>query len=354
MSAEATFYDGASARAWLVSLRFADALEIVSGDAVLARWPYEAMRRREAPPGVLRLGLTSGPDLARLDVTDLELQQQLALQCHDLDRDREGRGGTWKIVGWSVAAAASLVLTAIFLVPLAAERLAGLVPMPLERRLGAAVDNQVRSIFGAATCSTPAGDAALAKLTGELVRMSPQTVRADVAVLRSAIPNAIALPGQRVYLFDGLLRRAENPDEIAGVLAHELGHVAHRDGLKRLLQTGGTSFLLGLLFGDVTGGAAIIIAARTMIDGSYSRDAERRADAFAADTLLALGRSPQPMGFLLRRIEPKGGVVPPFLSSHPVTEERLQALGARPVDAAGPPLLSDEEWGALRGICRQD
>jgi predicted Zn-dependent protease len=60
------------------------------------------------------------------------------------------------------------------------------------------------------------------------------------------------------------------------------------------------------------------------------------------------------MGFLLRRIEPKGGVVPPFLSSHPVTEERLKALGARPVDAAGPPLLSDEEWGALKGICRQD
>jgi predicted Zn-dependent protease len=351
MSTEATFYDGASARAWPVSLRFADALEIVGGDAVLARWPYEAIRRREAQPGVLRLGVTVGPDLARLDVTDLELQQQLALQCHDLDREREERGGTWKIVGWSLAAATSLALAAIFLVPLAAERLAGLVPAPLERRLGAAVDNQVRSMFGAGTCTSPAGDAALAKLTRELVRTSLQSVRADVAVLRSAIPNAIALPGERVYLFDGLLRRAENPDEIAGVLAHELGHVAHRDSLKRLLQTGGTSFLLGLLFGDVTGGAAIIIAARTMIDGSYSRDAERRADAFAADTMLALGRSPQPMGFLLRRIDKKGGIVPPFLPSHPVTEERLQALGSRPVERMGPPLLSDDEWRALQAIC---
>jgi Zn-dependent protease with chaperone function len=49
---------------------------------------------------------------------------------------------------------------------------------------------------------------------------------------RRPIPNAFALPGGKVYLFDGLLAKAENPDEIAGVLAHELGHLKHRDGIR--------------------------------------------------------------------------------------------------------------------------
>ena len=49
------------------------------------------------------------------------------------------------------------------------------------------------------------------------------------AVLATPVPNAFALPGGKVYLFSGLLAKAQNPDEIAGVLAHELGHLRHRD-----------------------------------------------------------------------------------------------------------------------------
>ncbi|HEX2553149.1 MAG TPA: M48 family metallopeptidase [Microvirga sp.] len=347
----AVFYDGSSARARAVTLRFADALEIRSGGDLLATWAYGEVRRREGPPGLMRLGTVAGPELARLEVADPEQQAEAAARCPALDAEEGGRGATVRIVGWSLAAAASVVLTAVFLVPLAADRLAGLVPPALERRLGAAVDNQVRATFGGATCTSPAGEAALARLTRQIAGSLAEAPEVEVAVLRSSLPNAFALPGGRIYLLDGLLRRAESPDEVAGVLAHEIGHVAHRDGLRRLLQTGGTSFLLGLLFGDVTGGAAIVVVGRTLIDGAYSRDAERAADGFASRALAALGRSPEPLGRLLRRIDDGDGI-PPFLSSHPLSAERLAALGSRPVAKPGPPLLSDAEWQALRNICR--
>jgi predicted Zn-dependent protease len=171
-------------------------------------------------------------------------------------------------------------------------------------------------------------------------------------VLDSGMANAAALPGGRVYILGGLLRRANEPDEIAGILAHEFGHVAHRDGMRKMIQAGGSSFLLGLLFGDITGGGTLILLGRALVDSSYSRDAEAAADRFAADLMTALGRSPKAMGvFLVRLAGPGTGVLPPFLSGHPVSAERLEALKAREGPLTGAPLLTDEEWRDLKSIC---
>ena len=76
----------------------------------------------------------------------------------------------------------------------------------------------------------------------------------------------------------------------------------HRDSLRTIIQTGGTSFLIGLLFGDVTGGGAMVFVGRSLFDASYSRDAERAADAFAIDVMHKLGRSAKPMGEFLFRV----------------------------------------------------
>lgn len=350
---EPIYYDGLTARPRPVAVRFsADGIEILDPSGLLATWAYADLRRADAPVGAMRVRSLTAPELARLEIVDEALQAELRSRCHDLtDPDREGAGAA-KVVFWSVAAAASLLLSAIYLVPLVADRLVPFIPPALEQRLGLAVDHQVQAIFGRKTCEEEAGKAALAKLSARLLEGAGAPAEASIAVLASPVPNAVALPGGRIYLFEGLLRRAESPDEVAGVLAHEIGHVAHRDGLRRLLQTGGTSFLLGLLFGDVTGSGAIILASRTILDGSYSRDAERGADAHAASVMVGLGRSPEPLGALLQRISGRADFVPPFLSSHPLTTERMQALGKAKPEREGPPLLSDEEWRALKSICK--
>lgn len=352
---DAVFYDGQNARRRAVSLTItASAIDIREGSERIASWPTGEVRQREASNGILRLTRSDASSLARLDVADAELQAAIRLNCRHLD-DSDRRERTGRILFWS-AAAASILLCVFLLLPILAERLTPLVPISYERRLGTAVDNQVRAIFTGKVCEEPRGLAALRSLAARLQKAQPGGPDVDVAVLDSGVPNAIALPGGRIYLFRALLDKAESADEIAGVLAHEMGHVAHRDGLRKMIQAGGTSYLLGLLFGDVTGGGAIVFVSRYLIDSAHSREAEAAADDFAGRSMVALGRPAQAVALLLKRIEGvKDGNefrVPAFLSTHPVTDQRLKALEKQVPSQPGEPLLTQEEWRALKEICK--
>ena len=88
-------------------------------------------------------------------------------------------------------------------------------------------------------------------------------------------------------MFEGLVDKANTPDELAGVIAHEMGHVAHRDGVRAVIQAAGLSFLFGMLIGDFSGGGAAVIAMRTVLQSSYSRETEAAADAWGAGLLTA-------------------------------------------------------------------
>ena len=172
---------------------------------------------------------------------------------------------------------------------------------------------------------------------------------------RRPIPNAFALPGGKVYLFNGLLAKAENPDEIAGVLAHELGHLRHRDGTRNLIYNGGTSFLIGLLFGDITGSGALIFASRSLVTASYSREAEQNADTFSIDVMHKLGRSTKPMGELLFRVTGKEvDKSLSILSNHPLTEDRLKRMSDEDRPPSGPPLLTRGGMDLAQGDLRPE
>lgn len=240
----------------------------------------------------------------------------------------------------------------MFGVPLAADRLTPLIPQEFERRLGDVADEQVKALFGGRVCQNAAGQAAFIKLVNTVRSSAGLDTSVQSAVLSSEIPNAFALPGGRVYLFKGLLAKAENADEIAGVLAHELGHVKHRDGTRNLIYNGGTSFLVGLLFGDITGSSVLIFASRSLITASYSREAEQGADAVAIETMHRLGRSPKHLGELMFRVTGKErDKGPSILSSHPLTEDRLALMNKEDRPSSGPPLLTLDEWKSLKTIC---
>jgi len=218
--------------------------------------------------------------------------------------------------------------------------------------MGDVADGQVKALFGNKTCSNAAGQAAFVKLVNTLREAAGLDPSIQTAVLATPVPNAFALPGGRVYLFNGLLAKAENPDEIAGVLAHELGHLRHRDGTRNLIYNGGTSFLIGLLFGDITGSGAVIFASRSLVTASYSREAEQNADNFSIDVMHRLGRPTKPMGELLFRVTGKQGDSSlSILASHPMTEDRLKRMSEENRPPSGPPLLSAEEWTSLKAIC---
>jgi predicted Zn-dependent protease len=290
--------------------------------------------------------------LARLEISDSELAAELVTRCLRLEDNFIGRRGVATIVGWSLAATISILLMVLFGLPLAADRLAPLVPQAFERRLGNVAEGQVKALFGGKVCADPPGQAAFAKLVNAVRAAAGTGTSVESAVLSSPIPNAFALPGGKVYLFSGLLAKADNADEIAGVLAHELGHLKHRDGTRNLIYNGGTSFLVGLLFGDITGSGALVFASRSLITASYSREAEQNADTVAIEVMHALGRSPKPMGELLFRVtgkEADKGLS--ILANHPLTENRLTRMSSEDRPPSQPPLLTPQEWTSLKAIC---
>jgi Zn-dependent protease with chaperone function len=348
------FYDGASSRRHQVQLALNDRLEISENRTTLAAWPFADIRRADSANGLLRLSCVSAPSLARLEVRDAALAAELSSRCSHLDDNLVGRRGVATIVGWSVAATVSIVAVVWFGLPYVADRLAPLVPNTLERRIGDAADKQIRFAFGGKACDgNAAGRAGFFKLMRKLSTAAGIETPVRAEVLDTPVPNAFALPGGKVYLFKGLLAKAENPDEIAGVLAHELGHVSHRDNTRNMIHSGGTSFLIGLLFGDVTGSGALIFASRSLITASYSRDAEQRADDFSIDVMHRLGRPTKAMGDLIFRITGnQGDTTLSILANHPLTEDRLKHLTEENRPASGQPLLSDAEWTALKAICK--
>lgn len=348
------FYDGTSNRRHQVRLALGDCLEISENGITLGVWPYPDIRRAEGAAHVLRASCVSAPALARLEVRDAALAAALSTRCPQLNDKAAGRHGVAGIVGWSLAAAVSIVAVIWFGLPYAADRLAPLVPNALERRIGDAAEGQIRIAFGGKTCNGSAGGgAAFFKLMNRLSAAAGIATPLRAEVLDTPVPNAFALPGGKVYLFSGLLTKADNADEIAGVLAHELGHVSHRDNTRNMIYSGGTSFLIGLLFGDVTGSGALIFASRSLITASYSRDAEQRADDFSIDVMHRLGRPTKPMGDLIYRVTGnQGDKTLSILANHPLTEDRLKHLTDEDRPATGQPLLTATEWTALKAICK--
>ncbi|MBC7636639.1 MAG: M48 family metallopeptidase [Acetobacteraceae bacterium] len=277
----------------------------------------------------------------------------MLLHCPDI----AGMGGRASIkvsgiVAWSFAATAAIIGMIWFGVPIIADQVTELLPLSWEKPLGQAVDGQVRALFGGTECTAPAGIAALGKLVAKLQLAAKLPIRPDPVVLKSSVPNAFALPGGRIFILSDLIGKAGSPDELAGVLAHEFGHVAHRDGLRRLLRDGGTGYLLGLLFGDVTGAGAALVAARTLLNSAYSRGAETASDDFSVMVMRALGRPTAALGDLLSRVAQDTNASLSLFRDHPLTPDRIIRLAGTGSSDSGPALLDPDEWQALRSICR--
>jgi Zn-dependent protease with chaperone function len=153
--------------------------------------------------------------------------------------------------------------------------------------------------------------------------------------------NALALPGGHVLVTSDLVRLV-TPEELRSVLYHELGHVALNHGLEAIIKQAGVSLFMLALFGFDDLNALT----QTLLTSSYSRDAEREADHFAAARLRAEGRSPALLARALQKMvessrrggkgagegdeggegEGEGVSARALFSSHPLTDERVRYL----------------------------
>ena len=144
--------------------------------------------------------------------------------------------------------------------------------------------------------------------------------------------NAFAAPGGFLYVYSGLLLAAENEAELAGVLAHEIGHVVARHSANQLATQYGMEILTGLALGEDPAEIARI-AAQLGSAGAmarFSRDDERQSDQYAVRYLAATGYDPSGLLTFFQKLQKleggKRSQVEKLLATHPATQERISRI----------------------------
>jgi beta-barrel assembly-enhancing protease len=147
--------------------------------------------------------------------------------------------------------------------------------------------------------------------------------------------NAFALPGGIVVVHTGLIKAPRRPEELAGVLAHEVQHVELRHSLRAVVKDLGLRGLWMLITGDI-GSGVLGRAALELTSLTFSRDAEDEADQHGFDVLVANGIDPSGMAdFFIVMAEKAGPSPPPLLSTHPASKDRERALRERIKEESG-------------------
>ncbi len=223
--------------------------------------------------------------------------------------------------------------------------LARAVPFSTEQKLAAAVN------FGAAAapCTRAAGEQALDKMVARLYPLEPgdDRIRIRVQAVRSADVNAYAALGGNIYVNQALIEQAASPEELAGVLAHEIEHVRHRHVLENLMVRLGTWGALELALGDASSAADL---AQMMLNLQYTKTQEHQADEDGLKRLVQAQVSVKGYQDFFDRLRRRGAGGSDFFSDHPSEASRAE-LAAQYAGRQSRPVLSAGEWQALRNIC---
>ncbi|MEZ5843745.1 MAG: M48 family metallopeptidase [Hyphomicrobiaceae bacterium] len=263
------------------------------------------------------------------------------------------------IVGVVIASAIAGVVSLSDLRP--AATIAGWIPQQTRETLGRQVVASMTAKYK--RCVTRDGTAALERLVDRLKRGAAGTTF-DVRVVNWGLVNAFAAPGGQIVVTRGLISKAGGPDEVAAVIAHEMGHGIKLHPESGIVRSLGLSALIELMMGG--GGGTLSNIGILMAELSYSREAEREADAVAVDLLRASAIPAQGLASFFERIEElkaerkmrdeaagkdRGwGRSLEILSTHPLTEERI-AAARRVAPYPATPALDESDWQALRSIC---
>ena len=142
--------------------------------------------------------------------------------------------------------------------------------------------------------------------------------------------NAFALPGGFIYVHKGLLEAVDHDAELAGVLAHEIGHVTARHGIRKLQTHIGYNLLMDILFKDNAKAQELMNVGFTLVVLGYGRENEFQADKLSVIYALRAGYNPHGIAQFLQKIKQmqkrEPSIVETLLSTHPPTSERIKRV----------------------------
>ena len=351
----ARYYDGETAQVLEVGVR-PTAVELVifrpADSSIVARWPVGETivlgdGAHEGAPPVMRMG-----GEARLVIEDREQRRQLAALMPHLAALAEVPASAGRRI---VTLGASLVLlvSAFWgVIDYGTEYAVPWLPYGMQVKLGETVYEEL--VADKDECHGEHGLGAINELANELARAAGYPHDVTVHVIEGGPVNAFTLPGGILVFYSDLFEQAKNSSQVAGVLAHEIGHVVHYHPTKGIVRAYGLDLLMKLVSGGysdvlntLTSGGNLLLAMRN------GRAFEREADTTGVALLEKLGLRADGVSSFFEQMlekEPKDAASAAGIwSSHPPTRERIEATKRPPT---GRPAFSTADWKALKEVCK--
>ena len=171
----------------------------------------------------------------------------------------------------------------------------------------------------------------------------------NIIVLDNAQINAFTIPGGNIYVFTGLISFCESPEQLAAVLAHEMGHVEKRHTVDRLAR----EFGLSVLFSIMTGGDTVLLSDlyQTLISSGFSRSQEKEADQFALNLLEDASISPKSIASFFRKLNRENLAYDEnieLVMTHPHNNTRIKASLNHEVDETFKEIPFNLNWEEIK------
>jgi predicted Zn-dependent protease len=358
---EGHYLDGQTAERHRVRVRLTRAgLHILLENGHVLSWPLEEIRQPGNYFGDAQIRLERGGDTPEVLLVHGGLFLKTANAVWPASKKRfraPDRRRKWARAVLLSAAGAAAVLCGLYFwgIPALASFLAPHIPVAWEEQLGQSVVLQL------APPERQCGDIARAGKVEEIlailassVPQSPYSFR--VIVVNDPSVNAFATPGGTIVVLRGLLDKTRTPEELAGVLAHEMQHILRRHTTRALLQQVSMKVILAAAAGDAKGLSYGLEGAQVLGMLRYSRQYEEEADAEGIRMLIASRIDPRGLSSLFETIQNDGKKslkIPAYLSTHPDMEGRIQRLNslAAAAPAPGTRLLPGYEWQDMHNVC---
>lgn len=238
-------------------------------------------------------------------------------------------------------------------IPVMTKFIAHRIPYHVERELSAKIslDQQFKMCTLAAT-EKEALNSYLKFLYPK--NKAEENIAIDVMVADNPMINAFTFPGGRIVLMKGLIKETKSPEELLGIMSHEIGHVVARDSMSFLVRGTFLASFFGFLTGDYNSSFAmspqIILSTAAL---TFSRDMERAADSYAAGRLMMLKVSTSGLrSFFSRRESDELLSAPELLTTHPDYKNRMGwIVETYPNEELPKDIL--ENWLVIKNICQK-
>jgi Zn-dependent protease with chaperone function len=265
-------------------------------------------------PDVIRAFRQAAPDHLTIPLERAAEQVRQVRQRHRI---------VWSIVGGALLASVlGLWFGSDLLVELAVDR----IPVEWEQGLGESTYHDF--LARQEVVKEGPAVAALTEMTHRLTDPIPENPYTfDITVVKSDVVNAFALPGGHIIVFTGLMKKAERPEEVAGVLAHELNHVLQRHGLERIVKQLGFVAVVSIVLGNQQGlGGVMKQLGVELMTLKFGRAQETEADLTGLRLLHRAKIDPSGMITFFQRLTEKDEGRVEWLSTHPMSGARADRL----------------------------